>query len=299
MVSWQPGLTVASALALSLSVAGCSDSKKAPKQSAATSDAAIHKTKASKKGKVVQKLSLDERRRRLLAAASPELRKQMLGGNKPKLKVDKADIRQLSPGVVMVGNIKVFVKERRFEVPGKVTLRPGEIIEYLAVAPQGKTHETVFTLNTSSVHFRLALTMAGVMPASVTKGKTAPVTPQTSVGIAVRVSDKPGAKEIPATAFTVNRATGKPLAHKAWQMAGFERKWEVAALQNHQLVATRYDPIALVNSTKDTGNPYAGKKIGLAVSKKVPAVGTKVTLVFRSLARKKPKDAASKTPSKK
>jgi len=234
---------------------------------------------ASKHKNVVQKLSLDERRKRLLAMARPELKKKMLEDHPKAPAVPKRDIKQLRTGVLAVGTIKVFTTEHRMEVPGVVTLKPGEIIEYLAVGPKGKMHETVFTLDTDAVHFRLAQTLAGFRPAAPTNtGKPAPLTAESSLDIFVRVGDKP--KQIPAALFTVDRATRKPLAQKTWQMTGFSPQTEPQAMREQQFVATRYDALALVNATVSTGNPYASRKTGLAVSKRTPPVGTKVTLIL-------------------
>ena len=78
------------------------------------------------------------------------------------------------------------------------------------------------------------------------------------------------------------------MTQRTWQMTGFTEHHELAAMNNQQYVATRFDPTALINATSETGNPYSGPKTGLAVGKKTPPVGTRVTLIFvgpRSVAR--------------
>jgi len=272
---------------LAVACGGCGDKKSKPSE-AKTSDRAPKTTSPAaksqsdgRKRRVVQKLSLDERRKRLLAMAGPEMRKAMLAKPGVIPTAHPSEVVHVSTGVVRIGDATVHLKKGRIEIPGVVALKSGEIIEYLVVGPNGKAYESVFSVETKTTHFRLALTLAGLRPAAPSPtNKPSPITPESSMRILVRVSDKPGAKETPAVLFTRDRQTDKPLNQPTWQMTGFTRSFELTAMTGGQLVATRYDQTALVNATSETGNPYASAKTGLVVSDKTPAVGTKVTLVF-------------------
>ena len=248
--------------------------KKAPE----TTKSSTAKSQPSKTKPYDKQAAIAELRQRAVASGRPEL---IAEPKKPKTSVSKSEIKTLDGGIIELGGIRIDPQQRSAEVPGNVNQTTG-IIEYLAVTPMGKTHESVFTLKVEAVHLRLALTMIGLIPQKPKPGERQRATSKNSTTILVRYKARNGQpRERAASRFTYDRSTRKPMPESPWILTWARPEDEASMLLTGSLIATRYDEAAIVNASIDTGNPYAGDSVGLAVNERlVPPKGTPVTVVF-------------------
>jgi hypothetical protein len=121
-----------------------------------------------------------------------------------------------------------------------------------------------------------------------------PAQQPTCVMIDVDVQQAEGSwQRRPIETLLVDRRTGRAPPRLAWAFTGsffFEdRRTHLeffAADAEQSLVALWYDPTALLNLTRDVGNPYRGDASGLAVDAAMPLKrGTLVRLVLHPVSR--------------
>ena len=63
--------------------------------------------------------------------------------------------------IIDLRGVRIFRKERKIEVKGKINLRKG-LIELLATAPGGKEHERLLVVNCNPSHLKTALYIIGL-----------------------------------------------------------------------------------------------------------------------------------------
>lgn len=213
-------------------------------------------------------LGYEARRDELLRRGDPEMMKDapFIDQSQPPPESTATDlIKSVSKDVLMVKSVKVDLAKRRIEVPGTIVLQSG-FLEFIAVTPAGKTYESMLSVDTTAVQLRLALTMLGL------EGKEGE-----AVGVAVGLPDG----EVPLHQLLVDRKTGKPPAPLRFQVVPFPDAEKNIALRSEQMVSlVGHEPHPPLRVVGDLGNPYAGGDQGIGLSKKVPAVGTKVTLIL-------------------
>ncbi len=228
-----------------------------------------------------------------------------------------------SPVVKAVTFPGIVVDPGRHEVriDGEICIEQG-ILEYLAVADEGKTYESLFQLHCRPSQLNAALLMAGCVAGPVPpelrgdfvpEGPTtaparppgAPAIPQpprgywqragsgpTHLTVAVEVRRPDGTwQRRNVESFLVDRGHKRSPAPLAWAFTGsfFARdetsKSEVfIADVERSLIALWYDPTALLNLVRDVGNPYRGESNGLEVNRGgVPPIGTPIRLILRAV----------------
>jgi hypothetical protein len=162
------------------------------------------------------------------------------------------------------------------EVDAHVCLRRG-ILEYAAVAEGGKTYESLLVLPCRPSHLHTALLLAGCRPGDVgphARGDAPPATAPAEPGTLVRLEVSIGspAEAAPIERFLIDRRTGQSPDPLRWVFTGsfFHRdqpdspEYFIADVER-SLIALWYDATALLNITRDVGNPYRGP-VGLEVN---------------------------------
>ncbi len=210
--------------------------------------------------------------------------------------------REILPGVRLDRTAGVV------SVDGAACLDRG-ILEYVAVAENGKEYESLFRLQCRPAHLQQALLMAGFQVGEVTQDalgdyadKPGPETqpphsggqpksaPPTYLTIDVEVEQPDGSwKRQPVESFMTDRRTGRPPARLCWVFTGsyFARSGPddagvFAADHTLSVIALWYDPSAVLNLTEGVGNPYRGSAAGLEVNPDaIPQRNTCVRLVLR------------------
>jgi hypothetical protein len=199
------------------------------------------------------------------ATGDPEMMKQA-----PRISAEgpapdsQPAVKPISADVVMVGDVRVDLKAKRVEAPAQIMLAEG-ILEFVAVSKGGKTYESVLVVEVPPFHVQMALLMAGFKEGD-------------AIGVSVKL---PSGDEAPVTTLLDDRGSDEPV-EEAWRFTGspVEQGGRLAADMTGSVIAIWPDPTAIVNATRERGNPYRGENQGLAVASTNPPVGTKVTLVF-------------------
>jgi len=193
--------------------------------------------------------------------------------------------------------IAIDLKAHRLTIEGRVCLDNG-VLEYLAVVKGGKEYESVLALKCQPRGLHAALLLIGAVPGDLdprfAEDAALPdtVTPKGRAGsrVNIRVRWKQGdlSKEVPATSFLLNRKTNQPPPPMPWVFTGSyfikdpdTGKEVYMADLDGSLVASFYDPTALLNLPAAAGNPYRGDRLGFALNPDtVPPVDTKVEVIF-------------------
>jgi hypothetical protein len=154
-------------------------------------------------------------------------------------------------------------------------------IEYLAVAPNGKLHESLLRVDARPLHLQVALLLLGLEPKNVLKRQGDRATPQGApVEIRIRWRNAQGEpQEVRAEAWIVAMPGSKPMPDTAWVFTGSRiLKEGFEADLEKSLVAVWHDPAAIL----DNPLPGGANNAYMVNAKRVPKRGTPVELVFRA-----------------
>lgn len=153
-------------------------------------------------------------------------------------------------------------------------------IEYLAVAPNGKLHESLLRVDVRPLHLQVALLLLGIEPKNVLAHQGETKTPQGDpVSISVRWHDTAGKqREVRAADWVETLPEQQALGGDPWVFTGSRiLKEGFEADLSQSLVAVWHDPAAIL----DNRSP-AGAQNGLIVfESRVPRRGTVIELVIR------------------
>ena len=204
-----------------------------------------------------------------------------------------------SSSTARIGEVTVFAKDKRVEVPGEVCLRKG-ILEFLAVLPEsGKEYESLLILKCKAASLHAALLAIGARPGRVpeeflgdrlTQPDKSKRRRRVGDRLAIRARWKDGAraKSAPMGQWLLDRATGKPSARLEWVFSGSffgklpqSDRRVYAADQEKLAVALWHNEVCVLNLAKAAGSPYRGKRLGYeANTRALPALGTAVLVGF-------------------
>jgi len=194
-----------------------------------------------------------------------------------------AEAEQIGDGLYRIGKVKVDLNTHTLTCAGKVNMQRGTI-EYLAVAPEGKIHESVLTLNVRPLHLQVGLILMGLEPMGGLRyqgdkqaPKGAPVNAYVSWKRAGRTV-KVRAEEL---VWDVDKKRSMPAG--AWVFSGSSVDGRgFVADRELSLIATYRDPAAIVNNALPTGSDDSIYKVNERI---VPRWDTPVTFTFTPAAR--------------
>jgi len=194
---------------------------------------------------------------------------------------DKEPIREVSPGVLQVGAVRVEKAARALSFDAAVNMSEG-IVEYALVTATGKTHESVFATEAKPKDIHVAALLLGIRDAG--KSPNAPTnTPPALRGDRVRIEvswETNGTKRAVPLEETVRHVeTRQPLARGPWVYNG-STVWEGKFVADGEgsIVAIIDDRDALVN------NPRPGREndeLWRVNETIVPPKGTRVRVAIR------------------
>ena len=191
------------------------------------------------------------------------------GADKP------SPIERIDDNRLRVGRVEVDRKERTVKVPAGVNQREG-ILEYLAVGPRGKAHESVLVLRALPSHIHLALLLVGATPSSDNG---------TPLRLTVEWTDKKTGKlrRKGVENWLFDRRKQKTAGRLKWAFLG-SRFWNglYQADQSSSVIGLIRDPDVVIVLADNMGNPYRGSDQGFEPNKdRLPAIGTKATLIIK------------------
>ncbi len=218
----------------------------------------------------------------------------ILAGQKAGRKTGAASkppqVERITENVYRIGAVIVDTKARTVTCKGVINMDDGAI-EYLAVAPGGKTHESLLRLDVRPLHLQVALLMLDLEPKNVLKFQGDPTTPQGApVEIKIRWHDLKGAEqEARAEELMLDMPAKRPLPPNQWVFTGsrvIKEGFEADLAKS--LVAVYHDPAAILD------NPLSGGVTNSYVvnTKRVPKRGTPVDFVVKAVSAPPPSSSA-------
>jgi hypothetical protein len=189
--------------------------------------------------------------------------------------------RRISEHEYIIGTAHIDTKTRLIVIPGWVNQTEGPV-EYFAVTPKGKLHESVLALEVQPLHLQLALLLLG-LEYHTTLGFQGDTLPPSGDSVVIRIAwvDSAGiSQECNASEFLWDLQKDRPVDSTPWVFTG-SMLWEgqFAADIEGSIIATYSDPTAILN------NPSAGRMddtVYGANPKRLPKRETKVSLVIRT-----------------
>ncbi len=204
-------------------------------------------------------------------------------------------IREVSPGLFEIGQIRLDQKARTVRFPGLLNMKDG-IIEYLLVTTRGSTHESLLAsdVQPNDLHFAMLLLGAKGAPADPGEENAAPsgqinaeylkkAPKLRGDAIAITVAWKAGDEEksAPVEDWVFNQQTKKAMERGPWIYNGsiFSNGHFMAQIEGAFAALVTY-PSALIN------NPRKGNdndQIWLVNEKALPPVQTPVEISIQLL----------------
>ena len=195
-------------------------------------------------------------------------------------------IERITDSLYRIGRVMVDMKARTVTCPGVVNMNRGPV-EYLAVGPGGKLHESVLRIDARPIYVQLGLILLNLEPHCLIKaqGDAGPVGGP-PLRITVKWKTISGKEEthsaedlvlIRGKVWPHNTADSKP---GAWSFTGSQitRLSGFSADAERSLVAVWNDPVAVVNNRELHGGDNSHEASAI-----VPPVGTSVELVMQPL----------------
>ncbi len=187
-------------------------------------------------------------------------------------------VERITDKVFRVGAAVVDTQARTVTCKGAVNMDSGAI-EYLAVAPHGKTHESLLRIDVRPLHLQVALLMLDLEPKNILKFQGDPAVPQGDpVEIRIRWRDGKGAEQtVRAEEWLQETPTRHSMPPNQWAFTGSRvLKEGFEADLSKSLVAVYHDPAAILDNPLPGGaaNSY------IVFAGRVPKPGTSVELIF-------------------
>jgi len=207
-------------------------------------------------------------------------------GEEPK-PVPSPVVRDAEAGVVHFGAVDLIEATKTVVCTGWVNQARG-LVEVLACGEGGKTHESVLVLAVNPLDLQAALLLAGNRGGETMKGFGIGPPKGSPVDLWVEWTGKDGeSHRMRAERFVKDAEAGGPLEEGPWVFTG-SMVWEgeFKALAEETLIATFWDPFAIIN------NPYSSggnDDILFANDGTVPPEGTPVRFEISPAAADNPK----------
>jgi hypothetical protein len=216
-------------------------------------------------------------------------------GGKAKKAERPPQVERITDNVYRIGGVIVDTQARTVTCKGVINMDQGAI-EYLAVAPGGKTHESLLRIDVRPLHLQVALLMLDLEPKNVLKYQGDPRTPQGApVEIRVRWHDLKGAEqEARAEELILEVPAKRPMPPNRWVFTGSRiLKEGFEADLAKSLVAVYHDPAAILDNPLPGGvsNNY------IVYTKRVPKQGTAIDFVLKALPPASPSSSAARPVS--
>ncbi len=194
-------------------------------------------------------------------------------------------IRRIDHETYMIGSVRFNKRTKEVSVPGRVNQTEG-MIEYLAVTPSGKTHESILTLEAQPLHIQTALLLLGANFGGNLRfqGDTSAPTGDT-LQIYVAWKGENGDSVVRTASDLVYDATLKKTMPKSgWIFTGsMLTQGRYMADMEGSIIATYSDPVAILNNPLEgrITNGYREQPAYLANKEILPEKGKEIYLIIR------------------
>ncbi len=191
--------------------------------------------------------------------------------------VNTADVQRTGKEVRLPGLVIHDIAQPYLEAAGTV-VRTNDLLEFVAVEPQGRDYESLLTLDCKPSALQFALLLIGCETGTATRA-----------GSLLAIEAEYKDKRVPIEQWLVDRKIKKPPTGLHWVFngSGFSKNpitnqpvFMSDAEQAH--IALWKQPSVLINLADDRGNPYKGDDQGLEVNPAaVPPIGAPIKLIIR------------------
>lgn len=186
------------------------------------------------------------------------------------------EAEKITEHVYRIGRAVLDMKARAVTCEGKVNMRKG-VIEYLAVTPEGKRHESVLVLDVEPVHLQVALLLLGLEPGGGLRYQGDSRPPRGSpVEVRARWTSGGRSREVRLEELAWDIPRRRPMEPTVWIFTGMPPGGP--EVSEGSLIASYRDPKAILNNPLPTGDDDTVYK---ANERLVPPVGTPVTVTIR------------------
>jgi hypothetical protein len=130
-------------------------------------------------------------------------------------------IRQISPGLFDIGNVRLDQVKRTITIPAAINLREGPI-EYVLVTDYGKIHESLLRTDVNPYSIQAALLLLGAIPpgTNATSATRSPVSSGSRIGIEISWKEKKRVRRKPVGNFVWDRVAKSRLGKGQWYFCG-------------------------------------------------------------------------------
>ncbi len=201
------------------------------------------------------------------------------GGTAAIPRLSDSLVRVVDSATYQVGSVLLDKEARRITVPGWVNMQEG-LVEYLAVTPDGKTHEAVLVLDVQPLHLQVALLLLGLesgSPLAYQGDSTMPDGDSVSLFVGWLGPDGDSVR-VGAHLLVATLKDQSAMPENRWIFTGsyvFEGRF-IADIEG-SIIATYSDPAAILNNPLDTR--FDDTVLG-ANKNVLPPRGTEVVLVI-------------------
>jgi hypothetical protein len=192
----------------------------------------------------------------------------------------QSPVKKISESLYEIGNIRLDLHAGRLSMAGWVNMDRGTV-EYFAVAPGGKTHESVLVLDINPLYLQVALLLAGLDYGQNLAFQGDTTMPEgDSVEAFVQWVDSEGDTAFyPASELVYDLMNKVPMSDNWWVFTGsFIYDKQIAAQLEGSLIATFSDPVAILNSTFWGRGDDTVYGINEEV---IPAAGTPIQMIIQ------------------
>lgn len=184
-------------------------------------------------------------------------------------------IRQIMPGVIEIGQVRLNEATRTISFPAVVNLTD-TLIEYALVNTHGKTHESLLRTEVEPLHLQLALLLLGATNSTSVASGTSP-----GSAVSIEIAWKRGwwTKRRNLEELVLNRREKRALNRTPWIYTGSRIvDGGFAAQSSGSIISLIGDPEALINRL---GADPADDENWLPFARRIPRLNTRVQVSIR------------------
>ncbi|UCF04629.1 MAG: hypothetical protein JSV33_11955, partial [bacterium] len=190
-------------------------------------------------------------------------------------------VKRLGQNIYQIGNLRLDGTLREISMHGSINMTEG-MIELLACAPGGKTHESVLVIDVEPYHLQIALLLLGLEAGGGLAFQGSSVTPRgDSVEIFVKWVDPSSgaARMVRGEDLVYNVRENHNMKHTQWIFTGSRVVDGVFAAQlEKSLVTTYHDPNTIIDNPLPTGADDTVYEVNKLL---VPPRGTAVEVIVK------------------
>ncbi len=190
-------------------------------------------------------------------------------------------VEKITESVYRIGNVTLDTEARTITCTGEINMDSGSV-EYLAVAPKGKTHESLLLIRVRPIHLQVALLLLDLEPKNVLEAQGERRIPEGDVvTLWVRWRNAKGDMvEVRAEELLLRQPGDVVLKPQNWVFTGsrvLKEGFEADIAKS--LIAIWHDPAAIL----DNPTPEGSDNNYVVHSKRVPKRGTRIELIVKAL----------------